>query len=254
MKKSTTKMKSFKEFFEFKTPQILDEAGQDVGKIELVKTDLADARSWAENQMKSYGNDLNVELPNFDANYEKAKLGASGGKTKRKDMPVIDEKDVKDFQDRLKSGYLDIFAPFAKRTKSVDKFPKGMNKSSGQDWLQNGAKNNDGEINDDQISVKSKKIPVGKLKPIQQQIYFDKSMDSIAKNGAAASKKFIGGNGTTFIVSADNYIIDGHHRYLAGNLIDPNMKVNATVIDLPIAQLLPASLSYSDAVGNKRNA
>lgn len=54
-------------------------------------------------------------------------------------------------------------------------------------------------------------------------------------------------------MSKDRYIIDGHHRFLTGMLIDPKMKVNVLMIDMPISELLPSSLDYSDTIGNVRN-
>jgi hypothetical protein len=62
------------------------------------------------------------------------------------------------------------------------------------------------------------------------------------------------GSGTFFIASEDGYIIDGHHRWLAGVLTDPDIKARVLTIDLPLKDLLPMSLAFSDAVGNKRNA
>jgi hypothetical protein len=61
------------------------------------------------------------------------------------------------------------------------------------------------------------------------------------------------GNKTFFITSADNFIIDGHHRWLSGIVLDPNLKVNTLSIDLPIKDLLPMATAYGDAIGNKRN-
>jgi hypothetical protein len=61
------------------------------------------------------------------------------------------------------------------------------------------------------------------------------------------------GNKTFFITSADNFIIDGHHRWLSGIVLDPNLKVNTLSIDLPIKDLLPMAIAYGDAIGNKRN-
>ena len=37
-------------------------------------------------------------------------------------------------------------------------------------------------------------------------------------------------------------------------LLDSNMKVYVLEIDLPISKLLPLSIAYGDAIGNKRNA
>ena len=233
--------------------QFISEAGQESGKLELVKTDVRKAEEYARKKMYENGLDLDKEIPNFIDNYNIAKMSASGGYTQRKDMPVIDAKDITDFQKRLEKGFIDYNKPFEKHTDPNEKFPKTLNAKTGKMWLTAGEK--DGNKSDDNIPVKNKKVKVSELRPIQQQIYFDKSLDSIADNGGAAdSKGFIGSKKTTFIVSSDNYIIDGHHRYLAGILIDPNIKVNCMVIDMPINDLLPASLSYSDAVGNKRNS
>ena len=119
--------------------------------------------------------------------------------------------------------------------------------------MKNGIKRKDGDHKDDIVNVINEKITVGKLKPIQKQIYFDKAMKDTASFGADGSRNFLE-NQTFFIVSVDNFIIDGHHRYLAAFLIDPKMKVNVVKIDLPIKQLLPLSLAFGDASGNRRNA
>jgi len=49
------------------------------------------------------------------------------------------------------------------------------------------------------------------------------------------------------IISRDNYILDGHHRWLADLNTDKNKPVQALQIDLPILDLLAAAKSYSGA-------
>jgi hypothetical protein len=230
---------------------VAEAGGQAAGKMELVKTDVSKAREHAEKAFAAKDRVLDDELPGFDAAYNKAKKIAGSGKTKRKDMPVISETDVKNLQRSLKSGSIDIKAP---RTNSGNPFPKGLTAATGKQWLENGLKRNDGESKDDVVNVKLGKVKIGDLKPIQQQIYFDKSVGDIANFGAAGTKSFATSKGNTFIISSDKRIIDGHHRYLAGVLVDPSMMVNALIIDLPIKELLPLTLSYSDAVGNQRNS
>ena len=66
----------------------------------------------------------------------------------------------------------------------------------------------------------------------------DKEMTNFEVNYKKGSKNFIQ-NKSFFVVSGDNFIIDGHHRFLSALLIDPNMKINALSIDLPIKKLLP---------------
>ena len=55
------------------------------------------------------------------------------------------------------------------------------------------------------------------------------------------------------MVSKDDRIIDGHHRFLSAVLVDPAIQVTALEIDLPIKDLLPLTLAYTDAIGNVRN-
>jgi len=226
------------------------EAGQQAGKLELIKTPVEKARSYAESIFTK--SSLDSEIPNFDKNYVFAQRQAGSGKTQRKDMPVIDAKDVKQFQKRLEKGYIDLSPPFANDNSKGNPFPEGLSGDSAKKFLENGLKVHDGDAKDDVIKITNPKVEVGKLKPIQKQIYYDKSINPIAENGAKGSASFFQ-NKTFFIVSSDNYIIDGHHRYLGAMLIDPKMKVQTVMIDLPIKTLLPMTLAYGDAVGNKRN-
>jgi hypothetical protein len=164
-------------------------------------------------------------------------------------MPVITDSDVKMLQYRLTKGFVDVEKPF--RGNNVqDPFPEGLQGQMADEWLKNGL--NDGSSSDDKVKVQMKKVKVGDLKPIQQQIYFDKSIEGIAKFGAKSSQSFY--QKTFFITSADGYIIDGHHRFLGACLINPNMTVGALTIDLPIEKLLPMTKAYGDAIGNQRNA
>jgi len=225
--------------------RIIKEEGEKAGKLELVSTSLEKARSYAE----KIG--ILDDIPNFDKNYKIAQKQAGKGKTQRKDMPVIDDSDVRAFQTRLKNGEIDIVKPFAKSTNIKNPFPQGLSGYNAKDFLDRGLK--DGEKGDDVVQLTIKKVPAKVLKPIQKQIYFGKSADATAEFGVERSTKFLTGK-TFYITSKDNFIIDGHHRYLSAMLIDPNMKVNTLSIDLPISKLLPLSLGYGDAIGNKRNA
>ena len=233
--------------------QYLTEAGAASGTHELIKTTLDQARVYAELAMTRNNRTLYQEIPDFDENYQHAQSEAIHGRTARKDMPVIDAKDVKDFQRRLAQGFIDVKAPFSSEELKSNPFPKGLAGGFAKQWLEAGLPVHDENKHDDKINVKQMKVPVKSLKPIQQQIYFDKSINQIAKGGSKATKAFISGK-STFIVSNDDFIIDGHHRWLSGLLVDANIKVNILKIDMPLIDLLPLALSYSDAVGNKRNA
>jgi hypothetical protein len=101
------------------------------------------------------------------------------------------------------------------------------------------------------VKVTRDKIPAKDLTPIQDQIYFDKGLGTIAKNGVDGTIKLL--NSKTLIVSSDNRIIDGHHRFLSAILLDRNMKLNVIKINLPLIKLLPLAVAYGDSIGNKRN-
>ncbi len=235
---------------------LMSEAGQEAGKLELVKIDLQTAIEAGNEIFNKQNKDLYEEIPNFDKNFLFAQKQAGIGKTLRKDMPVIDGNDVKMFQAKLKDGSIDINEPHSPHSifslATHDPFPEGLSGTKAKEWLVNGLKHRDGDKNDDIVKVLNEKVVVGKLKPIQKQIYFDKAMKDTASFGAVGSRNFLE-NETFFIVSVDNFIVDGHHRYLAAIVIDPKMKVNVVKVDLPIKQLLPLSLAFGDAIGNKRN-
>ena len=250
-------MISFKDFQtdQYTTKLILAEVkgGAEAGKLEVLSTSLNVARSFAEKKFSANGFDLDKELPNFDKNYTLAQRQAKLGFAKRKDMPVIDNRDVNLLQKRLSSGSIDISKPFAKNDLPDDPYPQGLDKETGKVWVRSGLAKADGDPKDDIVKVSNEKIAVGNLKPIQAQIYFDKSIKKISRDGVASSRNFLTSKFNNFIVSKDNRIIDGHHRFLTTVLIDPKIKVNCLKIDLPIRELLPLTLAYTDAIGNIRN-
>ncbi len=151
-------------------------------------------------------------IPGLENNFQVAKEHIKMGHTKRKDMPVITSRDVIKFQQELKNGNL-----------------------TGKE-----------------VKMSKKKVKIKDLIPIQDQMYFDKSMKGIAKNGTKKTKEFLQ-NKTYFITSSDHRIIDGHHRYLQGLLLNPEMEVQILSIDLPIKDLLNIGLEFGDSQGNTRN-
>tara|TARA_Y100000591_G_scaffold58075_1_gene46564 strand:- start:170 stop:919 length:750 start_codon:yes stop_codon:yes gene_type:complete len=247
-------MKGFLDYLTDELTTILAEAGgAAAGKLEVLSTSLNVARSFAEKKFSANGFELDKELPNFDNNYTLAQRQAKLGFAKRKDMPVISNDDVNLLQRRLSKGTIDINKPFAKNDLPDDPYPDGLDKKTGQVWVTSGLKKNDGDAKDDIVKVSNEKIAVGNLKPIQAQIYFDKSIKKVSKDGVESSRNFLTSKFNNFVVSKDNRIIDGHHRFLTTVLIDPKIKVNCLKIDLPIRELLPLTLAYTDAIGNIRN-
>ena len=233
------------------TRRIMEAGGAKAGMMEITKTKVNLARQYGEKIMKDNGRELDKEIPFFDKNYNFAQKQAKEGFTKRKDMPVIDNKDIKLLQGRLKKGMIDIAAPFADNEVPNDPFPQGLDTNLGKKWLEGGLR--DGVKDDDIVNVRITKLPVGKLLPIQRQIYFDKSIRNVAQFGAEGTKGFSASKSNFYVISKDNRIIDGHHRYLSAVLVDPKITVTCLEIDLPINELLPMTLAYTDAIGNMRN-
>ena len=232
--------------------EYLIEAGGETGwKMELVKTSLEDARDFAVPLFEKFGRDLYKEIPNFDENYLFAQKKAKLGKLDRKDMPVVPDtkEDIKELQKHLKNGLIDINKPYSKPIKGNDPFPQGLSGKEAEEWLHNGLR--DGAKKDDTIKVTKEKIPAQNLKILQSQIYFDKSITSIAQFGAKGTKDFL--KSTFFVISRDNFVLDGNHRFLSTMLLEPTFKVTGIKIDLNQKELHPLLLSYSDSQGNERN-
>ena len=149
----------------------------------------------------------------------------------------------------MKTGSFDINKPLAPVTNPSDPWPEGLSGKEAADFLTNGLR--DGNTKDDVIKVTSVKVPAKDLKPIQRQIYFDKSIGATAEFGAPSTRSFL--QKSLMIMSGDNFIIDGHHRWLSSLLVDPKLQMPGIRIDLPITKLLPISLAFGDAIGNQRN-
>lgn len=228
--------------------------GEDAGTMEVAQISVKEAHNYTNDLFEKYQKEsVDQAIPNFDKNFIFGQGLAQKGMTVRKDMPVIDTKDVKDLQYRLKTGDLDVRAPFAKGD-HIDAFPEGLTGEDAKKWLKDGLPQNDGATTktDDIVKCHEGTVVVGDLAPIQKQIYLSKCMEATAQNGVKKSIKFL--EKTHLILSSDNHIIDGHHRWMSALLINPKMTIHALIIELPITTLLPLSIAYGDAVGNQRNA
>ncbi|PNX47664.1 MAG: hypothetical protein BV459_03950 [Thermoplasmata archaeon M11B2D] len=234
-------MKSFR--------QVIQEAGGEAaGKIVVHKTPLDKARAYAEKEFQKIGKTLDEEVPNFDENYKllQKKLAQSKG-VRRVDMPVIDPEQIGDFVKHLDDGRIDIFKPYAEG-KFVTQQELGK-LEPGERWIDLGYK--DGNKKDDVVKAKYTTVPVKDLKPIQEEVYFDKIVAPLVKFGKITQSGPV--TKLTLITSSDNYIIDGHHRFSGMILSDPDLKASVVKVPLKIDDLLKVTLSYGDSVGNERN-
>lgn len=102
------------------------------------------------------------------------------------------------------------------------------------------------ELKAEGITTTNKKISLDTLKPIQKEINFA-SIERLVKDKPAKLYK-------PLLVSKDNYLLDGHHRWLAMIMIDDNIKSEVIQINLPVKEALNAlrnvSVSHFKDVNN----
>jgi len=222
------------------------DANQPRGKVafsmNVGNTPLEEARAYAEEKLGKEVVDR--EIPDFDKNYLllQKKVKAAPG-IPRIQMPVIEPQDIDLFQDRLNEGKVDIFRPYAKG-KFVE--PRDLTNEDGP-WIELGF--TDGSVSDDKLRAKMTKIPAGRLKPTQNQIWVENVIGPMAKWGLPSSSSPVVTK--TLIVSSDMYILDGHHRFAQATLADPDLKMQALLVPLPIKELLHVGRAYGEAIGNR---
>jgi hypothetical protein len=150
------------------------------------------------------------------------------------------EKAAKEYGGEVFS-YSEIFEDL--KTKEIDpsKFSNDGPKKD-TEYFKKGKK--DGDFNDDVIETKRFSIPAKSLKPSQDAIYLSKALDMAINN-------IVGGD-LNAMVSRDNYILDGHHRWAATMFGNPNAKVQGMQSNLTIGDLVPVLRKAGDALGNER--
>ena len=92
---------------------------------------------------------------------------------------------------------------------------------------------------DDSIPVVAGDRPVKDLKPSQSSMNIEKALGMAISmiNKSGPFKGGPGGNLGAFITS-DDYIMDGHHRWISSYMVDPNAEVGGYIVDFPREQLL----------------
>lgn len=101
------------------------------------------------------------------------------------------------------------------------------------------------------VDVRDMDVPAAKLKASQNELKGANVGFMMSPEG----QKVVNLEDTRIFVSSDGYVIDGHHRWAAnvgldandGSLGDKQMK--ATVIDLPISEVLPLANEFADEIG-----
>lgn len=222
---------------------LLGESGTDV--LNVAQVPVEKARALMAAVLSKYGRDINDALPDFDDNYKLVqKQMGKAFEIPRESMPVIRQINLQDFDRRLKDGYIDIFQPWAKGAFYA---PVHLKKDEGGTWVKLGLQ--DGSKTDDMIDTKWTSVPAKSLLPTQSQVWLEKLAIGIGKDGAPKPGSFA--TDTTIVVSGDDYIIDGHHRWGQVMLADPNMKMKVLYVPIPIKTLVRIAKTYGDAVGNR---
>jgi hypothetical protein len=55
------------------------------------------------------------------------------------------------------------------------------------------------------------------------------------------------------IASMDNDIIDGHHKWAATIISNPNTQLTVFKVPLPVQELLSIAMAYGESLGNTKN-
>lgn len=215
-------------------------------KMNVASVPVAKAKEFAAKVFDEAGKDIDKELPDFEKNYmmvQKATKAAPD--IPRIEMPVIEPHNIDQFEKDIKAGRIDIFKPFAFKGQQ---FPTDLlgNAEKSAEFLSLGQK--DGKESDDRLKAKIEMIPAKSLKPTQSQIWLEKLATNIAKFGKPKAGSSV--TNATIIVSKNNYLLDGHHRWSQALLADPKLKIRALKVPLDIDTLLKMGRSYGNAVGN----
>lgn len=101
-----------------------------------------------------------------------------------------------------------------------------------------GDKDGDGE--DDKILGTKGEAAVKDLKPSQSSMNIGKAI-AFAIAAILKNDPFPTGPGGDLgaIITKDNQIMDGHHRWIASGMVDPNAKVGGVIVQYPADKLIP---------------
>jgi hypothetical protein len=112
----------------------------------------------------------------------------------------------------------------------------------------------DNNPDDDKVPFSKVSVAAGKLKPSQKEVVPAKAV-AFAILALLKKQPMQDGPGGDLqaIISNDNYIMDGHHRWAATFLCDPSATLDATQIDLPGGALVTALNVVTKGMGRTGN-
>ena len=126
-----------------------------------------------------------------------------------------------------------------------ERFPLTLSKAASkagpesEKLVQGGA--DDGDPSDDIVGASPGSMAVKELKPSQSSMNIEKACQ-FAICAILKVKPFAGGPGGDLgaIITSDNHIMDGHHRWIATGMVDPGASVGGFVVEFPAKQMIAA--------------
>jgi hypothetical protein len=99
----------------------------------------------------------------------------------------------------------------------------------------------DGSSTDDSVGASEGSMPVDELKPSQSSMNIEKACQ-FALCAILKVKPFPSGPGGDLgaIITNDNHIMDGHHRWIATGMVDPSASVGGFIVEFPAKQMIAA--------------
>ena len=99
----------------------------------------------------------------------------------------------------------------------------------------------DGQTGDDVVKAQPGSLPCKVLKPSQSSMNIEKAC-AFAIAAILQVKPFPTGPGGDLgaIITSDNHIMDGHHRWIASGMIDPDAEVGGFIVEFPAQQMIAA--------------
>lgn len=100
----------------------------------------------------------------------------------------------------------------------------------------------DGNETDDVIPAVAGSKSCKELKPSQSSMNAEKAMCFALGAITKYPKMFPDGPGGDLgaIITSDNHIMDGHHRWIASGMVDPNAQVGGFIVEFPARQMIAA--------------
>jgi len=162
---------------------------------------------------------------------------------------------IKENKDENKRGHNDIL----KKMGVMDK--KGhMNLDNMSQKINSFLKSDDNKEKflkdiEDEIKGDVVKIKIKKLKPSQSSIYLDQVFSRILSKSKFTKKALKGKvKDTDILISSDNFIIDGHHRWCSAFILNPKCKLKCIRINLPFEKALPIINAILEATGSENQS